>query len=90
MATVERNNLPRYTKPLMATAGADFSALKHQEAGGVVLNLLNVLIDECRVDNDTAEKENVLRNQGKIDVLLKMKGLLERDNAFYKNAESNY
>jgi len=44
----------------------DVVALKLEPAGIKIVRLLDVLIDDVRKQNDTVDKENLLRNQGKI------------------------
>ncbi|HPE06232.1 MAG TPA: hypothetical protein PLW50_00770 [Smithellaceae bacterium] len=65
--------------PVAAAAIADFRALKHQDAGGIIVKLFDILLNDCRIENDTAEPNAVIRNQGRIDILLRIKSLLERD-----------
>lgn len=74
-----QDSKPRLVNPVLAAAYADFQGLKHSESGRVVLKLLDSLIDSIRIENDTVETQSVARNQGKIDILLKMKSLLERE-----------
>lgn len=78
MATDLNGQPIRPVNGLLAVAVADFKALRHQEAGVIVMKLLETLIAEYRVENDTADVGTLTRNQGKIDVLLRLKGMLER------------
>jgi hypothetical protein len=43
-----------------------------------VVALLEILINETRVDNDTASKDQFLHNQGKIQAFLSLKEYIER------------
>lgn len=79
MATNSGGAAFRPVNPEMAAAAADFKALRHESAGGVILRLLDILLNDYRIENDTAEPQVVVRNQGRIDVLLKLKQTLERD-----------
>ncbi len=57
------------TQKEKAAAVTDFTNIKYEAAGVKVLALLNVLLEETRAENDTAQYEQVMRNQGKIDLL---------------------
>jgi len=43
-----------------------------------IVKLLNILIDETRTDNDTAEGREILQNQGKIKAYIGLKEMIER------------
>lgn len=60
-----------------------FRALKHQEAGFIVLELLKLLINDLRIDNDTAELTMVARNQGRLAALIELRDYLEREPINY-------
>ena len=61
------------SNPKKAEAIAAFTALKHDPAGRPIINLLDILIDEIRVSNDTAVAEVVVKNQGKIEAYLELR-----------------
>jgi len=61
------------SNPKKAEAISEFTALKHDPAGRPIIKLLDVLIDEIRVNNDTAVTEMVVKNQGKIEAYLELK-----------------
>jgi hypothetical protein len=79
MESQPRKTIFRPVNPALAAAIAEFKALKYQEAGKVMVRLFDALINDFRVENDTVELQNLPRNQGRIDVLLKLKDLLERE-----------
>lgn len=79
MASEPNKVVFRPVNPALTAAAADFKALKYQEAGKIMVRLFDVLIADFRVENDTVELQNLPRNQGRIDVLLKLKDLLERE-----------
>jgi hypothetical protein len=54
----------------------EFTDLQSTPAGKIVLNLINVLIDEVRRNNDNAEADQVIHNQGKIAGFKQIKGYL--------------
>jgi hypothetical protein len=60
------------TQKEKGVAVADFKGIKFEAAGIKVLALLNVLLEDTRVENDTASHEQVLRNQGKIDLIIQL------------------
>lgn len=62
---------------------SNFKGLKHQEAGFTVLELLNLLINDLRIDNDTADINMVLRNQGRLAALIELRDYLEREPINY-------
>ena len=64
--------------PEKAAAISEFKALKHQPAGRAVHDILNILIEERRVQNDTAEMDIVKANQGAISVLKSLLMWLEK------------
>ena len=43
-----------------------------------IVKLLNILTDETRTDNDTAEGREMLQNQGKIKAYTGLKEMIER------------
>lgn len=61
-----------------AVAIFDFNALLHEPAGIKIKNLLNILIDETRLDNDNVSPEQLPRNQGKIEGWRQLSDYLER------------
>jgi hypothetical protein len=67
------------SNPEKLEAIVDFRALKYDAAGMKILNLLFILINEVRVDNDTALPDTVIKNQGKIDAWMTLCRYLERD-----------
>lgn len=68
-----------YLNPIKAAAVSEFRSIKLEEAGRKVATLLDILIAEARIDNDTAPADAVLKNQGKIDAFLTLKTYLERE-----------
>jgi hypothetical protein len=60
------------SNPELAKAIADFKELRNQHAGGVVSRLLETLIGDIRVLNDTVEKEGLADNQGQIHAYLRL------------------
>ena len=61
-----------------AVAIANIHGLKQESAGMKVLNLLDILIDELRKDNDTVDSVFLQRNQGEIRAYLQLKEYIER------------
>lgn len=61
------------SNPKKAEAVSDFTALKHDPAGRPIINLLDILIDEIRINNDTAETATIIKNQGKIEAYLELR-----------------
>jgi hypothetical protein len=58
---------------------AEFHTLKYEHSGAILIKLLNILINELRIENDTVNKDNLDRNQGKIDAYVGLKFYLERE-----------
>ena len=67
-----------YLNPIKAAAVSEFRSIKLEEAGRKVITLLDILINEARIDNDTAPADAVLKNQGKIDALMTLLSYLQR------------
>jgi len=61
------------SNPKKAEAISEFTALRHDPAGRPIINLLDVLIDEIRINNDTAETATIIKNQGKIEAYLELR-----------------
>ena len=60
------------SNPELAKAIADFKGLRNQHAGAVVSRLLETLIMDIRILNDTVEKEGLADNQGQIHAYLRL------------------
>jgi hypothetical protein len=53
-------------------------SVRNEASVRALLNLLDIMINDLRIDNDTAERDDVFRNQGGIDVLKELKDKLTR------------
>ena len=54
------------------------SGARNEEICQNMLKLLDLLIQEVRVENDTAEENVILRNQGKVQAYTGLKEIIER------------
>jgi hypothetical protein len=63
---------------LKAQAIHDLHGIKAESAGGKLSTILDILINEARVANDTATEAEIKINQGEIKAYLKLKEYLER------------
>jgi len=59
--------MPKLSNPQKAEAISGFSALGFDPAGRPIVCLLDILIEETRISNDTADSETVAKNQGKLE-----------------------
>ena len=57
---------------------AELHAMRMEFSLGKLLKLLNILITETRIENDTVEEASIKFNQGKIDGYAKLKDYIER------------
>ena len=64
-----------------ATLISELHGLSQTPAMKYVIAFIDILIEESRIDNDTAEPPNVLRNQGGIAVLGVMREYIMRGPA---------
>lgn len=60
-------------KPEKALLIGELHAAMYEPVVEKVLQLIDVLVSEARIDNDEAEKDAVLKNQGQIRGLMLMK-----------------
>lgn len=61
-----------------AAAIYDFYGLNSEHSGAKILTLLNILIEELRIDNDTADDAHFKLNQGEIKGYIQLKDYLKR------------
>jgi len=61
-----------------AVAISEFYELLHTDAGRKIATLLDIMLGELRVYNDTACPDVVRYNQGGINVIIRLKEYLER------------
>lgn len=61
-----------------AVAISEFNSLQFTDAGQKIMTLLDIMLYDYRVDNDTASVESFRVNQGRIDTVLQLKAYLER------------
>jgi hypothetical protein len=61
-----------------AVAIFEFHGLKTESSGKKIITLLDLLIDEVRVSNDTVADGNLKINQGEIKAYMQLKEYLER------------
>ena len=81
MTTVNMFSTPgrRMANSEKATLIAEIRAGSSDPVMKSMLNLIELLINELRTANDTAEEKEVYRNQGSIRVLELQKGYISRD-----------
>ena len=56
----------------------EISGAKNEATAQRILKLLDIVINETRIENDRAEEKEFLRNQGKIQGFLELKENIER------------
>ena len=61
-----------------AGAISEFNSLQFTEAGQKIMTLLDIMLYDYRVDNDTASVDRFRINQGRIDAIIQLKAYLER------------
>jgi len=64
--------------PVKAELIMEISGAKNEATCQKILKLLNLIIDETRIENDRAEEKEFLKNQGKIQGFLELKECIER------------
>jgi hypothetical protein len=63
---------------LKAQAIGEFYSLKSTHPGNVIMGLLDILIDELRIENDTVSPDRLTHSQGKISMCFQLKSYLLR------------
>ncbi len=67
------------SNPELSKAVADFKELRGQQSGAVISRLLEILIGDIRVMNDTVAKEVLPYNQGQISAYFRLLQYLRSD-----------
>jgi len=66
------------TNKTKAEAIFELNGMKHDPACKSMVKLLDILIDEVRIQNDEAPAERVLGNQGEIRAFMRLKEYIEK------------